>query len=190
MESLIDQLSAETDIQLTETFTEQLSVALEGVLSAIDVPGLRDLQKELEAQINFTPILTAIESATNILSSIPVDPYEILLSEYFEPDHKFKTIDDIPDPGPLPLVECLNYIKEKNSHTNKIMFHNLTACDEQKFSSVFCYLSNDQVMINREKEKNYLEFYEMLRSVPLDSINEENCDTIANKLIAEYIKVI
>lgn len=186
MESLIDQLSAETN----NTFTEQLSVALESVLTGIDIAEFRNLRKELEAQINFTPIITAIQAATNALSSIPVNPYEILLSEYFEPDHKFKTIDDIPDPGSLPLMECLNYIKEKNSHTNKIMFHNLTACDEQKFSSVFCYLSNDQVMVNKEREKNYLEFYEMLRSVPLDSINEENCDAIANKLIAEYIKVI
>lgn len=186
MESILNQLSANPP----NTLTEQLSVALESALSAIDIAEFTNLQKELEAQINFTPILTAIESATNILSSIPVHPYEILLSEYFEPDHKFKTIDDIPDPGPLPLVECLNFIKEKNNHANKIMFHNLTACEEQKFSSVFCYLSNDQVMVNREKEKNYLEFYELLRSIPLDSINEENCDTIANKLIAEYVKVI
>jgi|688.fasta_scaffold178810_3 hypothetical protein len=173
-----------------DTLTEQLSVALEGVLSAVNLPELTNLQKQLEEQINFTPILTAIETATNILSSIPVHPYECLLSEYFEPDHKFKTIDDIPDPGPLPLIECLNYLKEKDTQMQKVMFHNLTASDEQKFTSAFCYLSNDQVMVNREKEKKYLEFYEMMRQIPLNSINESNCDNIANKIIAEYIKVV
>ena len=186
MESLIDQLSAETN----NTFTEQLSVALESVLTGIDIAEFRNLRKELEAQINFTPIITAIQAATNALSSVPVNPYEILLSEYFEPDHKFKTIDDIPDPGSLPLMECLNFLKEKDNNVNKIMFHNLTACDEQKFTSVFCYLSNDQVMVDRKREKNYLEFYEMVRNISFDSINEETCNTISNKIIAEYIKVV
>lgn len=184
MDSLFNHTSADN------TLTVQLSVALESALSAIDLPKLQDLQKELEAQINFTPLLTAIDAVTNMLTSIPVNPYEALLLEHFEPDHKFKTIDDIPDPGPLPLIECLNYLKEKDTQVNKIMFHNLTACDDQKFTSVFCSLSNDEVILDRDKQRNYLEFFEMMRQIPLDSINEENCDIIANKLIAEYIKVI
>lgn len=186
MESILNQLSANSP----DTLTEQLSVALESALSAIDIAEFTNLQKQLEQQINLTPVLTAIETATNILSSIPTHPYEALLLEHFEPDHKFKTIDEIPDPGPLPLVECLNYIRDKGDQVQKVMFHNLTACDEQKFTSAFCYLSNDEVMFNKDKERRYLEFYEMMRQIPLNSINESNCNTIANKIIAEYIKVI
>ena len=123
MDSFIE---ANTTILSADTFTTELSVALESALSALEqqAPQLRNLQKELEQQLSLTPILTAIQTATNILSSIPVDPYQNLLSEYFEPDHKFKTIEDIPDPGQLPLIECLNYLKEKDTQVQKIMFHN------------------------------------------------------------------
>lgn len=178
------------DLQNQNTFLYNLSSAIQNTLSAIESPGFINIQKELLSAVQQKPNLSQIDALINELSSIPLHPYDRLMWEHFEPDHKFKTIDDIEDPGEIPIKECLNVVSKKEQEIGKTIFHNLTCCPDQRVMSGFEFLSGDQVVCNFEKQKNYLEFFEMVRRISVDSITPQNSTTIINKLVSEYMKVI
>jgi hypothetical protein len=171
------------------TYTQQLTSLLQDTLSSFNTPEFLSTKNELLSSLALNNTLSAINSIVRELTSVPVHPYDILLCKHFDLDHKFKTIDDIPDPGTIPLEECIQFLKEKGKEINKTTFHNLTCQPEEQLTSVYQTLSNDKIICDIEKEKNYLEFFEMMRQIPIDSITEENCDVIGNKILAEYLRV-
>jgi len=174
------------------TRIQTLSTQLQSALSGID------LQKIIQQQINnplsgtniLNQSLSALDTIICELTSVPVHPYDVLLSEYFEDDHKFKTLDDVPDPGQdLPYEECLKFLRTKEEEFNKTTFHNLTCKPEQQLTSVYQAISCDKIICDKEREKNYLEFFEMVRRIPAASITPETCDIITRKIIGEYMRV-
>lgn len=175
------------------TFLQNLSTAIQNTLTAFQTPdflntaqGFLSSVNQLSNSIQFPEI----NSLLSQLSSIPLHPYQNLLWQHFDPDYKFKTIDDIPEPEKIPTKECLDYITKKEQEINKTLFHNLTCAPEQQITSGFETLSGDCVVCDFAKQKNYLEFIEMVRQIPIDTITSENCNSLAKKIIAEYIKVI
>jgi hypothetical protein len=178
------------DFKNQDTLLCSLSSAIQSALTAVNSPELLNAQSKLLSALQFQPNLSEIDNLVNQLTSIPLHPYERLMWEHFEPDYKFKTINDVKDPEIIPVEECLKFITNKEQELNKTLFHNLTCCPEQRIMSGFESLSGDEVVCNHEKQKKYLEFFEMVRRIPINSITPQNSTTIINKLISEYMKVI
>jgi hypothetical protein len=171
---------------------QALSSTLQATMTAFNNPTFRRTTQELLSNLSLTQAFTlsSIDQVTAALSSIPMHPYQRLLWEYFEPDHKFKTIDDVPEPDFIPVDETLKYIEQKTNSLNQTALHNLTCCPEQQIRTGFGFLSAGEVVYDLEKQKNYLEFFEMVRRIDPQTLTMENINTINKKIIAEYLKVI
>jgi hypothetical protein len=172
----------------SSTFLETLSTIFTQSLSALSTPDWQDIKENLSS---FTHAVTSLEhTVENCLSSIPVHPYERLRYEYFGSDYKFKTLEDIEEPEKLPYEKCLEYVKQKNEEVIFTTFHNLTCSEENQIHTAFTCCSGDKVIPDHKRQGRYIEFLEMARNIPLNSITDENCQTIAKKLIAEYMRVV
>jgi len=168
------------------TFSQELSAAIEKVSKKINsLEGISSL-----SALNNGLDLTELETLIDSLSTASVTPYQRILQEHFEPEHKFKTIDDIPEPEAVPTEQCANYIQAKNKQLQDTMFHNLTCCDEHKITTPYTTIENNIPVVDLEKQKKYLEFIEIVRNIPINSITPENCETITKKIVAQYINVI
>lgn len=175
------------------TLLNNLSAAIQATLNNLQSSEMQETTSEMFSalqQLSANSPLQGIDGLICSLTSIPMHPYQNLIWKHFEPDYKFKTIDEVPEPEEIPLDECVNYLAQKEKELNKTMFHNLTCCPEHQLQSAFEYMSGDQVVCNVEKQKNYLEFFEMVRQIPLDSITTENSPILAKKLVSEFIKVL
>jgi hypothetical protein len=176
-----------------DTLIQNLSSAIQATISNFQTPEFVNTATDLltaAQQLSSLPQLSDLDNLINSLSSVPLHPYQNLLWAHFEPGYKFKTIDEVPEPEKIPVKECIDYVTKKEQEINKTLFHNLTCAPDQQITSIFETLSGDQIVCNFEKQKKYLEFFEMVRQIPIDSITSENCNSLAKKIIAEYIKVI
>lgn len=171
---------------------QSLSSSLQSAMTAFSSPSFQRTTQELLSNLSFTQAFTlsSIEQVTAALSSIPTHPYQRMLFEYFEPDHKFKTIDEVPEPDVIPIEESMKYIELKAQQLNQTAMHNLTCCPQDQIRAGFGCLSGGEVVYDFEKQKNYLEFFEMVRRIDPRSLTLENINTISKKIIAEYLKVI
>jgi hypothetical protein len=172
----------------SNTVIDQLSGLFTSALTALQSPEFLSVRHDLTS---LTHTVTSLEQeVTASLSSIPIHPYERLKYDYFGTDYTFKTLDDLEEPEDIPFEKCIDVLKEKNKDLMSTSFHNLTCCDEEKCMTAFSYTSCDCILPDHEKQKNYIEYVEIVRSIPLDSINADNYLSIAKKLIGQYFKVI
>ena len=170
------------------SFIDTLSSLFSQSLTALSTPDWTNIRENLSS---FTHVVTSLEQTVeSCLSSIPVHPYERLRYQYFGPDYKFKTLEDIEEPEKLPYEKCLEYVKQKNEEVLQTTFHNLTCCEEDQIHTAFTCCSGDKILPDYKRQGKYIEFLEMARNIPLNSITNENCQSIAKKLIAEYMRVI
>jgi len=174
------------------TMMQSLSSSFQAAMTAFNTPTFRKTTQDLLSSISVTQAFTlsSIDQITETLSNIPTHPYQRLLFEYFEPDHKFKTIDDVPEPEAIPAEECVNYIQQKMKQVNEVALHNLTCAPNEQIHTGFGFISGGEVMYDFEKHKNYLEFFEMVRRIDPKSLTPENINSISKKIIAEYLNVI
>lgn len=175
------------------TYIQNLSSALQATLSSFQSPEFLNTADNLLSAVQGLsgyPQLSDIDNLINQLSSIPLHPYQNLLWRHFEPDHEFKSIDDVPEPEEIPVNECIKFFDQKEKEISRTIFHNLTCTPEQQLHSPFEFLSGEQILCHIDKQKKYLEFFEMVRQIPIDSITTENYTVLAKKLIAEYVKVV
>lgn len=177
-------------MDLQNTLLQNLSSAIQATLTAIQTQEFINTESNLLSALQQTPDLSQINTIISGLTSIPLHPYDRLLWEHFEPDHKFKTIDDIEDPGEIPVEQCIKHITQKEQELGKTLLHNLTCCPDQRITSGFEMLSGDCVVCDIQRQRNYLEFFEMVRNIPVETITPENCESIINKVVAEYIRVV
>ena len=80
--------------------------------------------------------------------------------------------------------------KNKSKELMSTTFHNLTCCEEEKCYTAFVFNSGGRIVSDHQKQKDYIEFLEIARNIPIDSINEQNYMSIAKKLIGHYVKTI
>jgi hypothetical protein len=177
-----------------ETILMQLSSALQATLTAFETSNILETQNTILSSFAqnlsaFSPqaIQDAITAAT---SGIPIHPYDRLKYEYLGPDYIPKTLEDVEDPGELPVMECVNYIKQKGQEVQSTLFHNLTCAKELQLDTVYSYVSGDEVVYNISKQRSILEFFEFAKTIKPSDITDENCNEIARKLMCEYIKAI
>ncbi len=172
----------------TNTFVETLSGIFTQSLSSFRATDWLNVKEDLGT---LTHVVTSLEhTVESCLSSIPSHPYERLKYNYFGPDYQFKTLQDIEEPEKIPYEKCLEYIKQKNEQVMFTTFHNLTCDEENKIYTAFMCCSGDKFIPDHQRQKKYIEFLEIARNIPITSITSENCNGIAKKLIAEYMRVI
>jgi hypothetical protein len=172
----------------SDTVVNQLSSTFYKTLSFLETPEFQNIKGDLTS---LTHLVTSLEQeVTGTLSAIPVHPYDQLKYQYFDVDYRFKSLDDLEEPEDLPRENCIEYIKNKNKELMSTTFHNLTCCDEEKCLTAFSFNSGGQVLPDHQKQKNYIEFLEIARNIPIDSINESNHLSIAKKLLGYYIKSV
>jgi len=171
---------------------QSLSASLQSTITAFSDPSFLSTQNQLLSSLAATQAFTlsSIDEVVNALSSIPLHPYQKLLHDYFGPDHTFKTINEVPEPETIPVEECVNYIQSKTKYLHTTALHNLTCEPQQQIRSAFGQLSGDAVVYDVEKQKNYLEFFEMVRQIDPKTLTPENVQGISKKIIGEYLRVI
>jgi len=170
------------------TFVETLSTIFTQSLSSFYTTDWGNVKEDLST---LTHVVTSLEHTVDCcLSSIPAHPYERLKYNYFGPDYQFKSLEDLEEPEKIPYEKCLEYIKQKNEEVLFTTFHNLTCDEENKIYTAFMCCSGDKLIADHQKQKKYIEFLEIARNIPLRSVTSENYNSIAKKLIAEYMRVI
>jgi len=174
------------------SLVQTLSTSLQAAASAFNTPSFKASTQELLSGLQLTQLQTisALNAVTQELSSIPVHPYQRMVYNFFGPDYTFKTFDDVPEPDYIPTHECVKYINEKMKDLHKTSMHNLTCCPEQQIHMAFGFLSGDEVVYDFNKQKNYLEFFEMLRRVDPQQLLPGKVEILSKKIISEYLKVI
>jgi hypothetical protein len=167
----------------------QLSSTFLNTLSFFETPEFQKIKHDVTS---FTHMVTSLDrDVTANLSSIPIHPYERLKYDYFGPDYTYnKTIDDIEDPGDFYREKSLEFLKNKRKELLSTSFHNLTCCEEDRIYTAFTITSGEQILPDRARQRSYIEFLELARSIPIDSITDENCMVIGRKLLAEFVKTI
>lgn len=170
------------------TLINELSTTMEFHLSAFESQEITNIIGNLDT---LTHAVTSLEESVHaMLSGIPVHPYERIKYDYFGPDYQFKTLEDLEDPREIDHQKCVEILRGSTNHLYSTTFHNLTCCEEHKCQTAFTKMSGDLIVEDHEKQKNYIEFMELARSIPIDSITDDNCLEIARKLLGHYTRII
>lgn len=170
------------------TLINELSTTMAFHLSAFETQEFADIVDNLGT---LTHAVTSLEESVNaMLSGIPLHPYERIKYDYFGPDHQFKNFEDLEDPREIDNQKCIEILKCSTDHLYTTTFHNLTCCDEHKCQTAFTKMSGDSIVEDHQRQKNYIEFMEMARNIPVDSITDDNCVEIARKLLGYYTRII
>lgn len=171
-----------------DTVVNQLSSTFYKTLSFLETPEFLEVKNNLTS---LTHLVTSLETeVTAALSAVPTHPYDRLKYQYFGADYCFKCLEDIEEPDHIPGDNCVDYIRNKNKELMATTFHNLTCKEEEKCHTAFTINSGGQLIPDHEKQKNYIEFLEIARNIPIHTIDETNYLSIAKKLIGYYVKAI
>jgi len=129
------------------------------------------------------------------LTSVNNHPYEQLKQQYLGLDFVPLTLDCIEAPQtfcPLSCRDQLSAISEQFDTTMTTQF--TAASSEQALNecSVFAVLSatenGNEFILDQPKIGNYLQFLEMVKSIPMQAI-EKNSEEVARKLLSHYINI-
>lgn len=158
----------------------------------MDETFLQELSSALINKLNVTA--SELLSALGDLSATPVHPYEKLKHDYFDTDYQFKTINDIEVPKEFCIHNCVATLTAANVQYQQTCTDHLTHIDNIESNSnighAFATLSGDQFIVDEERTKNFIEFHEIVKSIPVESITRENSLEIAHKLLSHYTKII
>lgn len=146
------------------------------------VPELTSLVQNALNQLSNSPLLTALES----LSGIPVHPYDRLKYSLYGDDFKFKTLDDIPAPVNFVPLDNLQAVIEKSKQINEALLPLLNNSQGDD-TTLFDQLTGSALLDN-EKQKNHIEFVEMIRQMPTD-ISDDKLTDYAKKILEQYLNL-
>jgi hypothetical protein len=140
-------------------------------------------------------VLSAVMlSAARQLSATPINPYQALKTQLFPPDYKFPTIDDVEVPEWVTLDGMISKIQEIETTYQKNLIETQVNADKyivqepDGYLSILAECSGDNCfVVTEEKQKNYIEYLELINSTDIDSVNQDNCREIAKKLGYFYI---
>lgn len=140
------------------------------------------------------------------LTSVPVHPYERLIYEYLGPNYKPKDIKDysIPDSfSPFGCIKELRIIAEANQQLQTTQMAVISAeasnptfdgtFDGENLNNAFAELVNtpegkQQFVVNEARLKEYLEFMEMVKAIPIEYIVKNPLE-VAKKILSEFIRI-
>lgn len=140
---------------------------------------------------------TVMTSAVESLTAIPQLPYQFTKELLFGKDYKFPTIDDIEVPEGITPEGMAAKIAEIETNYQKTLIdtitnpldYNVQAPDNHL--SILAELSGDNTyVVTQDKFKSYIEYLEVVQSINLDSITQENAVDMINKLGYCYLNCI
>lgn len=128
---------------------------------------------------------TALFSAIQSLSGMPIDPWERYKWMYVGKDYKYPTIDELPLPE--EYIDSYTYVQQVST-ISKAMFDTtmqkvsaLSSVDINSLSH-----QNPETCIDPFYAKNQIIFAEVVRSIPLEKFYSEPIET-AQKILSFYI---
>ena len=136
-------------------------------------------------------------SAVDSLSSIPQIPYQFTKELLFGKDYKFPTLDDIEVPEGITPEGMAAKIAEIETSYQKTLIDTITNPQDYNVQapdnhlSILAELSGDNTyIVTQEKFKGYIEYLEVVQSIDIDSITQENAVDMINKLGYFYINCL
>ena len=150
-------------------------------------PMASSLQGAIQALLSSTRQFR--ESFESAMSSIPAHPYERLKWEYFQPNEQFLKIEDIPTPTnfcPFTCTKELSAISAKFNETVSAQVCALTCENIPETCNAFAALSDNVFVVDSQKAKDHLQFLEMVRSIPMELV-DQNPREVAQKILSQYI---
>lgn len=159
-------------------------------------PFLSEVQKQ-ELTTSILNALTAFEAlptltALRALSAVPKHPYDFLKYKLFGPDYKdykFKTLDDIPMPENLTLTDAYAEHLKTNKVIQTTLMHNLTCDNHLRGDLLTAFISGDKIIPNTDKQKQQVEFIEMVKQMDLTNITPDKASEYVLKITSEYFKM-
>lgn len=157
----------------------------------MDVSTIQSLSSDIIDELGITS--TTFLSALDSLSGVPIHPYDRLVFEHFGPDYKFPTIDDIPMPDNFCIHTCICKLTSINAQQKELHDTHYAQMDNihdhPHIGNAFVTLSGDTFSVNTDQVKKYIEFHEIVKSVPVDKINTIESAVIAQKLLHQYTNI-
>jgi len=157
----------------------------------MDVPTIQALSGVIIDELGITS--TTFLSAVDSLSGAPVHPYDRLVFEHFGTDYKFPTIDDIPMPMDFCIHTTISKLTSINAQQKDLHDTHYTEMDNfydhPHIGNAFATLSGDTFVINTDQLKKYIEFHEIVKSVPVERINSFEAPLITQKLLHHYTNI-
>jgi len=141
-------------------------------------PSLKGLQKIIDTLTSMSPEVSSLQGNlldSTLMSEITATdqkvfpPYEELKYHYFEPDHKFVTIDELADPPLFSLNEASDRIDSIGKIFEDQTIYNIDHFGETDIQYRTIFMSKDEdgnFMIDEPRIKRYIEYIELLKSVP------------------------
>lgn len=136
-------------------------------------------------------------SAEQLLSATSVTPYEAIKAELFPPDYKFPTIDTVQVPESITVEGLISKIEEMESNYQKNLIETQINPDKYTVHEPDGYLSilaevsgENNFVVTEEKQKNYIEYLELINNTDIDSITEENCYDVIKKLGYFFVSAV
>jgi len=157
----------------------------------MDVSTVQSLSSTIIEKLGITN--TMFLSAVDSLSSVPIHPYDRLVHEHFGPDYIFPTIDDIPMPMDFCIRTTISKLtsinaKQKEIHdTHYAEMENLH--DHTHIGNAFATLQDGTFVVDNDQVKKYIEFHEIVKSIPVERINSFEAPLIAQKLLHHYTNI-
>jgi hypothetical protein len=140
------------------------------------------------SSIENLPSLTALRA----LSAVPFHPYERLKYNMYGPDYKnivFKTINEIPTPENFDFPQAYLQITQLNKKIQDTLSHNLTCEPHLRCDTLLNTISGNEVILKVDKQREQIEFLEMIKSMELKEATHEQLQDYAKKIISEYMKM-
>lgn len=145
----------------------------------------------LQAELSYTlfHLSSSIQAFSDTLTSIPQHPYDATKALYFPVDYKFPTVCDVT----VPEDVCLNTIIKgfdmvHHRYQEKILDYlscpseyDLTDAGNQ-FTILAEQLSDKKYIVTEDKYRMYIETLELIQSIDIRSINEDNCVDLIHKV--------
>jgi hypothetical protein len=134
-------------------------------------------------------LTSAIDTTTRAITALAQHPYDYAKSLYFEPDHVFQTINDVQVPENVTLEILLKQFDKRQQEYENMVIDYLSEPSQYDLTSsnnqvnLLSVLSSDNKFVIPEKKYcSYIETLEILQSIDMDNITEENCEEIALKI--------
>lgn len=134
----------------------------------------------------------------------PICPYEGTLVEYLGPNYIIPTIHELTLPKDFSITKSISAIEEFSQKVDKKMIDQLDlmaieAADTNfpgitsqnlgnAFSVLSCTAQGEEYVIDRQKLAQHLEFAEIIRNLPAETI-EENPYLVAFKIVNRYAEI-
>lgn len=134
-------------------------------------------------------LTSALDATTRAISALSQHPYDYAKSLYFEEDHVFPTFNDVNVPTCITPEVLIESFEKRHNEYQDIVVKYITNPDSYDLTqsnnqvNLLCTLSGDnKFVIPEEKHAEYLTTLEILQSLKIDDVTDENCEEIALKI--------